>query len=98
MPNIIATLSVTDTDPPQATIELRADGQVLTPTTSIPPEAIIQLGDAVGHATGDPRATPALRQLLQPVVAALQRSVDQGKAQQQAREDALAQWKPAVGP
>jgi hypothetical protein len=99
VPNIIATLAVDQSaDPPTATIELRADGQVLTPTTVIPPEAIIQLGDAVGQATGDPRATPALRQLLQPVVDALQRSVDAGATQQAAREAALAQWTPVIPP
>jgi hypothetical protein len=96
MPNILATLSVTDTDPPHATIELRADGRVLTPLSTIPPGAILALGQAVGDATGDPSAAPALRKLLQPVVDALQASVDQGKVQQAAREAALTDWKAAV--
>lgn len=99
MPNIIATLAVDQSaDPPSATIELRADGQILTPTTQIPPMAIIQLAQAVGQATGDPSAEPALRQILAPVVEALQRSVDAGKAQQAAREQALAAWGPVVVP
>jgi phage gp29-like protein len=96
MPNIIAVLSVTDTDPPEATIELRADGQVLTPLSTIPPEAIMGLGQAVGDATGDPRAASALRDLLQPVVDALEASVEHGKAQQAKREAALTDWKAAV--
>lgn len=98
MPNILATLSVSDTDPPAATIELRADGQVITPATEIPPMAIIQLAQAVGQATGDPKAEPALRRILAPVVEALQRSVDEGKTQQAAREQALTAWKPVAPP
>jgi phage gp29-like protein len=94
--NIIAVLTVTDTDPPTAEIELRADGQVLTPRSTIPPEAILQLGDAVGQATGDPNAAPALRRLLQPVVDALESAVTQGAAQQARREAALTDWKAAV--
>lgn len=96
MPNIIAVLSVTDTDPPEATIELRADGRLLTPTTTIPPLAIIELAQAVSKATGNPDAEPALRTLLQPVVDALADSVKQGKAQQAAREKALADWQPVA--
>jgi hypothetical protein len=98
MPTILATLSVSDTDPPTATIELRADGEVLTPATQIPPMAIIGLAQAVGQATGDPKAEPALRRILGPVVEALQRSVTEGKAQQKAREDALTAWAPVAPP
>jgi hypothetical protein len=98
MPNILATLSVSDTDPPVATIELRADGQIITPTTEIPPMAIIQLAQAVGQATNDPKAESALRRILGPVIEALQRAVDEGKAQQAAREQALTAWEPVAPP
>jgi hypothetical protein len=54
------------------------------------------LGQAVGDATGDPNAAPALRRLFQPVVDALEASVEHGKAQQAKREAALTDWKAAV--
>jgi hypothetical protein len=96
--NVIATLAVDDTDPPTATIAVSANGEVLTPATEIPPEAILGLGQAVGQATGDPSVEAALRRLLTPVVEALRRAVDEGAAQQHAREQALAAWEPVLPP
>lgn len=96
--NILATLSVTDTDPPEATMSVVANGQTLTPATTIPPEAILSLGQAVGQATGDARVEAALREMLAPVVDALREAVEAGKAQQAAREQALVAWEPVAAP